>query len=75
MEKFLYFIAIHLENSIFGQFRRLYYILNTPHGEDQNALVVVVVVDDVFCQASLFSFFESTPKGVKEIKFSSLSLY
>lgn len=65
--KFLYFFAIHLENSIFGQFCRLYYPLKreVSGGEHQNALVVIIF----FCQASFLFFWINHPKGVKKIKF------
>lgn len=66
--KFLYFVAIHLENSIFGQFCRLYYPLKSEWERNQNALVVIIVVV-FFCQASFYSFESTTLKGLRRLNF------
>lgn len=68
MEKFLYFFAIHSENSIFGQFCRLYY----PQ-ESETRMLLSSSSSSSFVKLFPVYFFTSTPKGVKEIKFSFLS--
>lgn len=67
MEKFLYFIAIHLENSIFGQFCRLYYPQKRVSEWDQNALVIVE--SSLSTTSFVKLLFDSTLKGLRRLNF------